>query len=106
MLHREHVESRGPAQMSAGGLIRTRQRLRATSEAWSGTASGRRRMVAGLSSPLPRSIWAKSDPTGAPGESLTAHTNYVASQLARLAARTPGLTAVAGDDRLWHRAFW
>ena len=63
-------------------------------------------MVAGLLSPLPRSIWAKSSRDGAQGESLTAHTNHVVSQLARLAARAPGLTAVAGTDRLWHRAFW
>lgn len=63
-------------------------------------------MVAGLSSPLPLNIWAKSSRDGAPGESLARHTVTVASMLSRLVARAPGLAAVAADDRLFHRALW
>jgi CRISPR-associated endonuclease/helicase Cas3 len=63
-------------------------------------------MVAGLSSPLPRSLWAKSTRDGGPGESLATHTVMVALMLNRLARRSPGLSEVAADERLWHRAFW
>jgi CRISPR-associated endonuclease/helicase Cas3 len=63
-------------------------------------------MVAGLSSPLPRSLWAKSSRNGKPGESLAAHTVAVVKMLSRLAVRAPGLARVADDERLWHRAFW
>ncbi len=63
-------------------------------------------MVAGLSSPLPRRLWAKSSRDDTAGESLATHTMTVATVLSRLAARSPGLPAVAANDRLWHRAFW
>lgn len=55
---------------------------------------------------LPAHLWAKSAKAGAEGESLARHTALVADTLARLAARSPQLADVAGDPRLWHRAFW
>src|SRR5262245_2208385 len=58
-------------------------------------------------SPLPRRYWAKSARGGAAqGESLAYHTASVAQRLSQLAVRTPALAEVAGEPRLWHRAFW
>jgi len=46
-------------------------------------------------------VWAKSS-----GESLAEHTYKVLSVLAQLRNRSPYLSSLVGEQRLWHWAFW
>lgn len=52
-------------------------------------------------SPVLNDIWAKSS-----GESLTEHTYRVLSVLAQLRTRSPQLSNLCEESRLWHWAFW
>lgn len=54
-----------------------------------------------LNSPTLNDIWAKSS-----GESLVEHTYKVLSVLAQLRKRSPYLSGLVNEQRLWHWVFW